>query len=120
MPPSLPLVYSEHHADCAAPPGAEVPATQRVREALDGAQRWVARQGGEGPPLHLPGGPSLLQARPICALPLPRFGPPPFPVLNAASQDELSVWDLRILPNLNASYLPMMPDGSVLLVDDIW
>ncbi|XP_058036387.1 trafficking protein particle complex subunit 14 isoform X2 [Ahaetulla prasina] len=40
-------------------------------------------------------------------------------VLNAASQDELSVWDLRILPNLNASYLPMMPDGSVLLVDDI-
>ncbi|XP_026579337.1 uncharacterized protein C7orf43-like [Pseudonaja textilis] len=40
-------------------------------------------------------------------------------VLNAASQDELSVWDVRILPNLNASYLPMMPDGSVLLVDDI-
>ncbi|XP_063157850.1 trafficking protein particle complex subunit 14 isoform X2 [Candoia aspera] len=40
-------------------------------------------------------------------------------VLNAASQDELSVWDVRILPNFNASYLPMMPDGSVLLVDDI-
>uniref|UniRef100_A0A670ZNH7 TRAPP14 N-terminal domain-containing protein n=1 Tax=Pseudonaja textilis TaxID=8673 RepID=A0A670ZNH7_PSETE len=29
---------SEHHADRAAAPGAEVPATQRVREALDGAQ----------------------------------------------------------------------------------
>ncbi|XP_053121403.1 trafficking protein particle complex subunit 14 isoform X2 [Hemicordylus capensis] len=41
-------------------------------------------------------------------------------VLNAASQEELSVWDVRILPNLNASYLPMMPDGSVLLVDDVW
>ncbi|KAM6453351.1 trafficking protein particle complex subunit 14 isoform 2-T2 [Liasis olivaceus] len=40
-------------------------------------------------------------------------------VLNAASQDELSVWDVRILPNFNASYLPMMPDGSVLLVDDV-
>ncbi|XP_053121404.1 trafficking protein particle complex subunit 14 isoform X3 [Hemicordylus capensis] len=40
-------------------------------------------------------------------------------VLNAASQEELSVWDVRILPNLNASYLPMMPDGSVLLVDDV-
>uniref|UniRef100_A0A8D0C0Z3 Trafficking protein particle complex subunit 14 n=1 Tax=Salvator merianae TaxID=96440 RepID=A0A8D0C0Z3_SALMN len=40
-------------------------------------------------------------------------------VLNAASQEELSVWDVRILPNFNASYLPMMPDGSVLLVDDI-
>nr|XP_056719395.1 trafficking protein particle complex subunit 14 [Euleptes europaea] len=40
-------------------------------------------------------------------------------VLNAASQEELSVWDVRILPNFNASYLPMMPDGSVLLVDDV-
>nr|XP_034958030.1 microtubule-associated protein 11-like isoform X2 [Zootoca vivipara]XP_034958066.1 microtubule-associated protein 11-like isoform X2 [Zootoca vivipara] len=40
-------------------------------------------------------------------------------VLNAASQEELSVWDVRILPNFNTSYLPMMPDGSVLLVDDV-
>ncbi|XP_054851535.1 trafficking protein particle complex subunit 14 [Eublepharis macularius] len=40
-------------------------------------------------------------------------------VLNTASQEELSVWDVRILPNFNASYLPMMPDGSVLLVDDV-
>uniref|UniRef100_A0ABM5EJY5 Trafficking protein particle complex subunit 14 n=1 Tax=Pogona vitticeps TaxID=103695 RepID=A0ABM5EJY5_9SAUR len=40
-------------------------------------------------------------------------------VLNGASQEELSVWDVRILPNFNASYLPMMPDGSVLLVDDV-
>lgn len=44
----------------------------------------------------------------------------PLAVLNAASQEELSVWDVRILPNFNASYLPMMPDGSVLLVDDVW
>lgn len=41
-------------------------------------------------------------------------------VLNDSSQEELSVRDIRILPNLNASYLPMMPDGSVLLVDNVW
>ncbi|PWA24439.1 hypothetical protein CCH79_00011854 [Gambusia affinis] len=41
-------------------------------------------------------------------------------VLNESSQEELSIRDVRILPNLNASYLPMMPDGSVLLVDNVW
>lgn len=41
-------------------------------------------------------------------------------VLNASSQEEVSIRDVRILPNLNASYLPMMPDGSVLLVDNVW
>ncbi|XP_032432529.1 trafficking protein particle complex subunit 14 [Xiphophorus hellerii] len=40
-------------------------------------------------------------------------------VLNESSQEELSIRDIRILPNLNASYLPMMPDGSVLLVDNV-
>ncbi|XP_078283826.1 trafficking protein particle complex subunit 14 [Rhinoraja longicauda] len=30
-------------------------------------------------------------------------------VLNMASQDEICVRDVRILPNFNASYLPMMP-----------
>ncbi|XP_056266699.1 trafficking protein particle complex subunit 14-like isoform X2 [Pseudoliparis swirei] len=40
-------------------------------------------------------------------------------VLNESSQEELSVRDVRILPNLNASYLPVMPDGSVLLVDNV-
>ncbi|KAM3869032.1 trafficking protein particle complex subunit 14-like [Diretmus argenteus] len=40
-------------------------------------------------------------------------------VLNESSQEEVSVRDVRILPNLNASYLPMMPDGSVLLVDNV-
>ncbi|KAK1875219.1 Microtubule-associated protein 11 [Dissostichus eleginoides] len=40
-------------------------------------------------------------------------------VLNESSQEELSIRDVRILPNLNASYLPMMPDGSVLLVDNV-
>ncbi|KAM4620115.1 trafficking protein particle complex subunit 14-like [Polymixia lowei] len=40
-------------------------------------------------------------------------------VLNECSQEEVSVRDVRILPNLNASYLPMMPDGSVLLVDNV-
>lgn len=40
-------------------------------------------------------------------------------VLNESSQEELSIKDVRILPNLNASYLPMMPDGSVLLVDNV-
>ncbi|GCC18331.1 hypothetical protein chiPu_0021653 [Chiloscyllium punctatum] len=41
-------------------------------------------------------------------------------VLNTSSQEELSIQDVRILPNFNASYLPMMPDGSVLLVDNVW
>ncbi|XP_069502510.1 trafficking protein particle complex subunit 14 [Ambystoma mexicanum] len=40
-------------------------------------------------------------------------------VLNSSSQEEISIWDIRILPNFNASYLPMMPDGSVLLVDNV-
>ncbi|XP_014117366.1 PREDICTED: uncharacterized protein C7orf43 homolog isoform X2 [Pseudopodoces humilis] len=40
-------------------------------------------------------------------------------VLNGSSQEELSLWDVQILPNFNASYLPVMPDGSVLLVDDV-
>ncbi|CAJ0942255.1 unnamed protein product [Ranitomeya imitator] len=39
-------------------------------------------------------------------------------VLNTSSQDELCIRDVRILPNFNASYLPVMPDGSVLLVDN--
>lgn len=41
-------------------------------------------------------------------------------VLNSSSQEEISIWDIRILPNFNASYLPVMPDGSVLLVDNVW
>lgn len=41
-------------------------------------------------------------------------------MLNDSSQEEVSIRDIRILPNLNASYLPMMPDGSVLLVDNVW
>ncbi|KAL3970490.1 gamma-aminobutyric acid receptor subunit rho [Sarotherodon galilaeus] len=40
-------------------------------------------------------------------------------VLNESSQEEVSIRDVRILPNLNASYLPVMPDGSVLLVDNV-
>eukprot|EP00066_Takifugu_rubripes_P006210 XP_003970822.1 PREDICTED: uncharacterized protein C7orf43 homolog [Takifugu rubripes] len=40
-------------------------------------------------------------------------------VLSGSSQEEISIRDIRILPNLNASYLPMMPDGSVLLVDNV-
>ncbi|KAG5260932.1 hypothetical protein AALO_G00298130 [Alosa alosa] len=40
-------------------------------------------------------------------------------VLNGSSQEEVCVRDIRILPNFNASYLPMMPDGSVLLVDNV-
>ncbi|XP_069623469.1 trafficking protein particle complex subunit 14 [Ranitomeya imitator] len=40
-------------------------------------------------------------------------------VLNTSSQDELCIRDVRILPNFNASYLPVMPDGSVLLVDNV-
>ncbi|CAB1323243.1 unnamed protein product [Coregonus sp. 'balchen'] len=40
-------------------------------------------------------------------------------VLNECSQEEVTVRDVRILPNFNASYLPMMPDGSVMLVDNV-
>ncbi|XP_072255492.1 trafficking protein particle complex subunit 14 isoform X1 [Pyxicephalus adspersus] len=40
-------------------------------------------------------------------------------VLNTSSQDDLCIRDVRILPNFNASYLPVMPDGSVLLVDNV-
>ncbi|XP_016312984.1 uncharacterized protein C7orf43 homolog [Sinocyclocheilus anshuiensis] len=40
-------------------------------------------------------------------------------VLNGSSQEEVCVRDVKILPNFNASYLPMMPDGSVLLVDNV-
>lgn len=40
-------------------------------------------------------------------------------VLNSSSQEEISLRDVRVLPNFNASYLPVMPDGSVLLVDDV-
>uniref|UniRef100_A0A8C7CKA7 Trafficking protein particle complex subunit 14 n=1 Tax=Oncorhynchus kisutch TaxID=8019 RepID=A0A8C7CKA7_ONCKI len=40
-------------------------------------------------------------------------------VLNSSSQEEVCVRDLRIIPNFNVSYLPMMPDGSVLLVDNV-
>lgn len=48
------------------------------------------------------------------------FSYPHLLVLNDSSQEEVSIRDIRILPNLNASYLPMMPDGSVLLVDNVW
>lgn len=50
----------------------------------------------------------------------PELGWLPSPVLNSSSQEEISIWDIRILPNFNASYLPVMPDGSVLLVDNVW
>ncbi|CAL8304328.1 unnamed protein product [Gadus morhua 'NCC'] len=40
-------------------------------------------------------------------------------VLNESSQEEVGVRDVRIMPNLNSSYLPMMPDGSVTLVDNV-
>ncbi|XP_053703240.1 trafficking protein particle complex subunit 14-like isoform X1 [Synchiropus splendidus] len=40
-------------------------------------------------------------------------------VLNESSQEDVCVHDVRVLPNLNASYLPVMPDGSVLLVDNV-
>ncbi|KAM4612329.1 trafficking protein particle complex subunit 14 [Polymixia lowei] len=40
-------------------------------------------------------------------------------VLNSSSQEEVSVRDVKILPNYNSSYLPMMPDGSVLIVDNV-
>ncbi|KAF3836690.1 hypothetical protein F7725_004154, partial [Dissostichus mawsoni] len=40
-------------------------------------------------------------------------------VLNCSSQDEVCVRDVKIVPNYNSSYLPMMPDGSVLIVDNV-
>ncbi|XP_004576029.1 trafficking protein particle complex subunit 14-like isoform X1 [Maylandia zebra] len=40
-------------------------------------------------------------------------------VMNCSSQDRMCVKDVKILPNYNSSYLPMMPDGSVLVVDNV-
>ncbi|KAM4643494.1 LOW QUALITY PROTEIN: trafficking protein particle complex subunit 14-like [Amazona ochrocephala] len=40
-------------------------------------------------------------------------------VLNGSSPEPLSLRSVRVLPNLNAGYLPVLPDGSVLLVDDV-
>lgn len=40
-------------------------------------------------------------------------------VLNSNSQEDMCVRDVKILPNYNSSYLPMMPDGSVLIVDNV-
>uniref|UniRef100_A0A3P8SSN1 Trafficking protein particle complex subunit 14 n=1 Tax=Amphiprion percula TaxID=161767 RepID=A0A3P8SSN1_AMPPE len=40
-------------------------------------------------------------------------------VLNSCSQEDMCVRDVKILPNYNSSYLPMMPDGSVLIVDNV-
>ncbi|XP_040887245.1 trafficking protein particle complex subunit 14 isoform X2 [Toxotes jaculatrix] len=40
-------------------------------------------------------------------------------VLNCASQEEVCIRDVKILPNYNSSYLPVMPDGSVLIVDNV-
>ncbi|XP_061619127.1 trafficking protein particle complex subunit 14 isoform X2 [Phyllopteryx taeniolatus] len=40
-------------------------------------------------------------------------------VLNGGSRDELCIADARVLPDFNSRYLPMMPDGSVLLVDNV-
>ncbi|KAM8747199.1 trafficking protein particle complex subunit 14 isoform 2-T2 [Acanthopagrus schlegelii] len=40
-------------------------------------------------------------------------------VLNCSSQEEVCVRDMKILPNYNSSYLPVMPDGSVLVVDNV-
>ncbi|XP_026189493.1 trafficking protein particle complex subunit 14 isoform X2 [Mastacembelus armatus] len=40
-------------------------------------------------------------------------------VLNCNYREEVYVRDVKILPNYNSSYLPMMPDGSVLTVDNV-
>ncbi|XP_058481331.1 trafficking protein particle complex subunit 14-like [Solea solea] len=40
-------------------------------------------------------------------------------VVNCSSHEVVCVRDVRILPNYNSSYLPMMPDGSVLIVDNV-
>ncbi|CAN9509810.1 unnamed protein product [Ophioblennius macclurei] len=40
-------------------------------------------------------------------------------VLNCGSQEKMFIRDVKILPNYNSSYLPMMPDGSVLIVDNV-
>ncbi|KAM7377719.1 hypothetical protein PAMA_014159 [Pampus argenteus] len=40
-------------------------------------------------------------------------------VLNCSSLEEVCVRDVNILPNYNSSYLPVMPDGSVLIVDNV-
>lgn len=41
-------------------------------------------------------------------------------LLNCSSQEEVCVRDVKILPNYNSSYLLMMPDCSVLVVDYVW
>ncbi|CAL8384818.1 unnamed protein product [Arctogadus glacialis] len=40
-------------------------------------------------------------------------------VLNSSSLEDLCIRDMKILPNYNSSYLPMMPDGSVLVMDNV-
>ncbi|XP_075889987.1 trafficking protein particle complex subunit 14-like [Nelusetta ayraudi] len=40
-------------------------------------------------------------------------------VLNCSSQEEVCIRDMKILPNYNSSFLPIMPDGSVLIVDNV-
>ncbi|XP_026208954.1 microtubule-associated protein 11-like [Anabas testudineus] len=40
-------------------------------------------------------------------------------VLNCSSKEEVCVRDVKVLPNYNTSYLPIMPDGSVLIVDNV-
>ncbi|XP_053715605.1 trafficking protein particle complex subunit 14 isoform X2 [Synchiropus splendidus] len=40
-------------------------------------------------------------------------------VLNCSSEEDVCVQDVKIIPNYNLSYLPMMPDGSVLIVDNV-
>ncbi|XP_076000160.1 trafficking protein particle complex subunit 14 [Genypterus blacodes] len=40
-------------------------------------------------------------------------------VLNSSSQQEVCLRELRIVPNYNSSFLPVMPDGSVLIVDNV-
>ncbi|CAL8327035.1 unnamed protein product [Lota lota] len=40
-------------------------------------------------------------------------------VLNSSSLEELCIRDMKILPNYNSAYLPMMPDGSVLVMDNV-
>ncbi|KAJ3585354.1 hypothetical protein NHX12_014075 [Muraenolepis orangiensis] len=40
-------------------------------------------------------------------------------VVNSSSVEDLFIRDMKILPNYNSSFLPMMPDGSVLVMDDV-
>ena len=48
------------------------------------------------------------------------YFPPASAVLNSSSLEDLCIRDMKILPNYNSSYLPMMPDGSVLVMDNVW